>query len=102
MVQMMCLMKRILPHLLILLIGYSAVASADTLMMPGVNSQPSNSSDGVIRPERGLSMDEVQTQFGKPTKIDGPVGKPPITRWTYAKFTVVFEDRTVIDSFVEK
>ena len=98
---MSCLIKRTLPALFILLLCYAAASPADTLMMPGV-TQPPNNSQGVVRPVRGLSMDEVQTQFGKPANVDGPVGKPPITRWIYAKFTVVFEGKTVIDSFVAK
>jgi hypothetical protein len=42
-------------------------------------------------PERGLDKNAVETHFGTPERIEGPVGKPPITKWIYADFIVVFE-----------
>lgn len=99
---MTCSLKRILLPLLILLLSNGTPVYADTLVVPGVDSQPPNSDQGVVRPVRGLSMDDVKNQFGNPRQIDGPIGKPPITRWAYDKFTVVFEGNIVIDSFVAK
>lgn len=52
-------------------------------------------------PSRGLTMDRVQNHFGAPLSIAGPVGEPPITRWDYDGFVVIFEYRHVIHS-VEK
>lgn len=52
-------------------------------------------------PARGMTMDRVQSRFGAPLSVSGPVGDPPITRWDYANFVVVFEYRHVIHS-VEK
>lgn len=52
-------------------------------------------------PPRGLTMDRVQDRFGAPRSIAGPVGEPPITRWDYDGFVVIFEHRHVIHS-VEK
>jgi hypothetical protein len=42
-------------------------------------------------PERGLDKSAVETRFGAPQRIEGPVGDPPITKWIYADFIVVFE-----------
>lgn len=42
-------------------------------------------------PERGLDKSAVETRFGAPQRIEGPVGEPPITQWIYADFIVVFE-----------
>lgn len=42
-------------------------------------------------PERGLDKSTVETRFGAPLRIEGPVGEPPITKWVYADFIVVFE-----------
>ena len=50
------------------------------------------------RPERGMSSDTVLARFGEPISITAPVGEPPISRWTYADFTVYFEGDTVIHS----
>lgn len=85
-----------------LLPGNGTVSHADTLSMPDVESQPPNDDQGVSRPVRGLTMDEVRSKFGEPLEVDGPVGNPPITRWSYDHFTVVFESNYVIDSFVPK
>lgn len=52
-------------------------------------------------PARGMSMERVQSRFGAPRSVSGPIGEPPITRWDYQDFVVVFEHRFVIHS-VEK
>jgi hypothetical protein len=52
-------------------------------------------------PTRGMTMDRVQNRFGAPLSVSGPVGDPPITRWDYAGFVVVFEYRHVVHS-IEK
>jgi hypothetical protein len=49
-------------------------------------------------PIRGMTMDRVQSRFGAPVSVTGPVGNPPITRWDYPGFVVVFEHRHVIHS----
>lgn len=54
-------------------------------------------------PPQGMSMANVAKQFGQPVQKTGPVGKPPITRWIYKDFTVVFEYKHVVHSMtVEK
>ncbi|XOZ34087.1 hypothetical protein ACMDCT_02295 [Halomonadaceae bacterium KBTZ08] len=57
--------------------------------------------EGVRTPRRGEHMDSVQSRFGAPQSRQGPVGEPPITRWHYPDFVVVFENEWVIDSVVE-
>jgi hypothetical protein len=42
----------------------------------------------------------VEKQFGAPVTRHPTVGKPPITRWDYNGFAVVFEHDRVIDSVV--
>jgi hypothetical protein len=49
-------------------------------------------------PGSGMSMQAVESQFGSPLKKNAPVGHPPITRWEYDGFVVVFERSTVINS----
>ena len=49
-----------------------------------------------VGPARGSTMDEVRTQAGDPQQEMAAVGEPPITRWVYNDYTVVFEyDRVV-------
>ena len=58
--------------------------------------------EGNVRtPRRGESMDSVESRFGAPESRQGPVGEPPITRWQYPRFVVVFEGEWVIDTVVE-
>jgi hypothetical protein len=75
---------------------------ADTLVIPDISSQPGNSPEGVPRPARGMTMDEVREQFGNPLEVKGPVGEPPITRWIYDGFVVHFEHQYVIHSVARK
>lgn len=71
---------------------------ADTFSIPN----PSNSPEGVERPRRGMSMNEVLAEFGAPFEKKNPVGKPPITKWIYEKFTVSFEHEWVIHSSIKR
>lgn len=73
---------------------------ADTLEMHSVAESPSNSTAGVLRPQRGVAMDGVRSRFGEPAEVLGPVGEPPITRWIYQDYTVYFERDRVIHSVV--
>ena len=49
-------------------------------------------------PKRGMHKNKVKKQFGEPTKMVAPKGKPPISRWVYGDFTVYFESDWVIHS----
>ena len=51
-------------------------------------------------PRRGITMSEVEKHFGAPSEKHPTVGQPPITRWDYNGFAVVFEGDRVIDSVV--
>jgi hypothetical protein len=68
-------------------------ASADTLLIEGLQSASSSSNE---RPVRGMSMDTVQTKWGQPLTQRGAVGEPPISRWEYGDFIVFFEYQRVI------
>ena len=56
----------------------------------------SKSYDGPV-PVNNMTMAAVRSQFGQPSSEAAPVGKPPINRWYYDKYTVYFEfDRVII------
>ncbi len=48
---------------------------------------------------RGASKGKVETMHGSPEFIEGPVGEPPITKWVYGSFVVVFEYDHVVHSY---
>lgn len=87
----------ILPTLLSIMLGVSSPAMAETL---SIINQPANSEEGVMRPERGLTQQQVLASFGEPLEKIQAVGQPPISRWVYDKYTVYFEDEYVIHSAV--
>lgn len=89
-------MPKSLPTLAVAaLLGLVPVANADVLIIEKLEAARTE------MPGRGMSMERVQGRFGAPQSVSGPIGDPPITRWDYQGFVVVFEHRFVIHS-VEK
>jgi hypothetical protein len=82
--------------------AFSCAALAETIV---VNDQVQVRESNVDRPKRGVTMAEVEKQFGAPVTRHAAVGsggahQPPITRWDYNGFSVFFERDRVIDSVV--
>lgn len=80
----------------------SGVISGDILLLDVISEEPLNSAEGLPRPKRGASMDEVRQRFGEPLSTRPWVGAPPITRWLYDRYTVYFEHGRVIHSVVKR
>lgn len=78
-----------------LLLGCSLIlqpaSAGDALVIPGHVA-----STGQVMPRRGISMDEVLSQFGEPDERFGPIGEPPISEWVYGSFRVYFEHHLVL------
>ncbi|MFK8052695.1 MAG: hypothetical protein AB8F65_06950 [Woeseiaceae bacterium] len=68
-------------------------ANADTLDMSG-----GKTIGAIDAPQRGMSMQRVESKWGQPTRRKAAVGQPPITRWEYDGFVVYFEFDKVIHS----
>lgn len=64
---------------------------AVTLCLPLAMAALINTSHAQLLPQRGMSQQAVEQQFGAPEDTHPPVGQPPIERWVYADFTVYFE-----------
>lgn len=75
------------------LLATPSIAKAETLAIP----EPPKSFS-VTLPGRGMSMTEVLDKFGEPQTKDPEVGEPPITRWNYESYRVIFEYQYVIHS----
>lgn len=67
----------------------SSISIAQDLSVP-------DSPAAANRPARGMSMQNVETRYGEPSKREAAVGQPPITRWEYPGFVVYFEHDKVI------
>lgn len=80
-----------------LALGATAPAMAETLAIDGqVTVKPS----GVETPQRGSTMAAVEARFGAPANKSATVGNPPITKWFYPNFVVVFENDKVLHAVV--
>ena len=85
--------------LTLLLLGLSAPLRAEVLDLP---VSPGPVTDPAL-PAKGMSMTAVSQRYGAPSQRHGAVGgdtpqHPPITRWDYPGFVVVFENQHVVDT----
>ncbi|WP_260291689.1 hypothetical protein [Sedimenticola hydrogenitrophicus] len=90
---------------LLLIAALSSVAPlapADVLLVDAIKQAPANSSEGLVRPRPGQTMEAVRVRFGEPEQELPWVGEPPITRWIYGDFTVYFENEYVINTVVHR
>ncbi|NQZ53352.1 MAG: hypothetical protein HRT93_03750 [Piscirickettsiaceae bacterium] len=78
----------------------SSISQAEVISITDPRYDVANSTEGVLRPVRGMSMAQVVQQFGPAEQQGSAVGEPPITRWVYSDFIVFFEFNTVIHSVV--
>jgi hypothetical protein len=72
--------------LITLLASFSVGALADLLLIQQVRQ-----AGAMDVPDNGLNMSEVEAAYGTPETKGGAVGTPPITRWTYERWSVYFE-----------
>ena len=80
-----------------LALGASVPVFAETLAVDGqVAIKPA----GIETPQRGSTMRAVEQKFGAPANKSSPVGNPPITKWFYPNFVVVFENDKVLHAVV--
>ncbi|UNK44151.1 hypothetical protein MNO14_10690 [Luteimonas sp. S4-F44] len=84
-----------------LLLG-TAPATADTLLVDR-SRQPA----GLTVPARGMTMAQVEADFGAPSQRLEPRGGqkrqwPTIHRWVYPAFTVYFERNRVVDTVANR
>jgi hypothetical protein len=87
--------KKVATTLAVLLLTIGATASADVLLLDGIELDQASATQ---RPKSGTSMDSVEQSYGAPSEKHGAVGNPPITRWDYPGFSVYFENDRVIHS----
>lgn len=84
------------------LLAIAGSASADVLLIERVEAQSQ-----VALPARGLSMRQVEQQFGAPSdRLDARGGQksqwPTIHRWVYPQFTVYFEQDRVVNAVLNQ
>jgi hypothetical protein len=85
-----------------LLLSVTTITQAEVISIADPRYNVENSSQGVLRPTRGMSKASVEQQFGQAEQQFDAVGEPPISRWVYSDFVVFFEYGTVIHSVVPR
>jgi len=93
------MLKQLLPATLLSMVMIFP-ASAEVLSIAEPTYTTPNTESGVIRPTRGMTMRQVEQQYGAAQQQYAAVGMPAITRWQYSLFDVYFEDQLVIHSVV--
>ncbi|MBB88370.1 hypothetical protein [Abyssibacter sp.] len=78
----------------------SLTGSADVLDFPESSSVMGEQLSRPASPTRGMSKATVRRQFGEPSRRVAAIGDPPISRWVYDDFVVVFEHQFVLHSVV--
>lgn len=82
-------------------IAFSLIISfgiqADVIKMPAEAPQVVTSD---AAPVRGMTKNQVESSFGAPHSIIGPIGDPAIYRWDYPQYSVFFEHNYVLHSVV--
>jgi len=84
----------------------SVIAVAFALSVPAfsetlaIDGQVAVKASNVETPVRGATMAAVEQRFGAPANKSSSVGNPPITKWFYPNFVVVFENDKVLHSVV--
>jgi hypothetical protein len=75
-------------------LGLALAALAGPVAVTAQNLEmatPPAGATSVAAPARGMTMSQVEKQFGAPGERHAPVGQPPITRWVYGDKVVYFE-----------
>lgn len=90
-------MKFIQVNLLVFLVLFTGLTCADTLLIESVEKNSM-----VSRPDRGATMAQVESRYGRPASKVEAVGTPAITRWKYSDFTVYFENDRVIHTVINR
>jgi len=85
-----------------LLISATTITQAEVISIADPRFNVENSATGVLRPTRGMTMTDVEQQFGQAQQQFDAVGEPAITRWVYSEFSVFVEDNVVIHSVVPR
>ncbi len=75
------------------LFAVPVLINADTLIIEGLDQSEISASQ---RPARGMTMANVEANWGQPLSKRNAVGDPPITRWEYTNFVLYFEYQHVI------
>lgn len=85
----------------LMLLG-AQVVNSDVLLIDKIQNAPVNSPEGIMRPSRGMTMEQVKAMYGEPVKAHPWVGEPPITRWDYPEYSVFFEHQYVLESVLHQ
>ena len=82
---------------IVLPVVFGLHAKAEIIKLP---SQPPHVVTSDAAPSRGMTKNEVESSFGAPQTMIGPIGEPAIYRWDYADYAVFFENNYVLHAVI--
>jgi hypothetical protein len=81
-------------------LALAGFAASPALVAQNLEMTPAPAASTAGTPSRGMTMGQVERQFGAPAERYAPVGQPPITRWVYPDKVVYFEFDHVVHAVV--
>jgi len=81
------------------ILGALSTAYAESLIVENIDK---TSASLTTSPNRGMSMDTVESKWGAPAQKRAAIGEPPISRWEYSNFIVYFEYSHVIHAVTKR
>jgi hypothetical protein len=89
------------PPFVVVGMALAALSGSPALLAQNLEmAAPPAGSTSVAAPARGMTMAQVEKQFGAPAERHAAVGQPPITRWVYPDKVVYFEYDHVVHTVV--
>ncbi len=81
------------------IIGTLSTAHAESLIIENIDK---SSASLTASPNRGMSMEAVESKWGAPVQKRAAIGEPPISRCEYSNFIVYFEYSHVIHAVTKR
>ena len=81
------------------ILGTLSTANAESLIVENIDKSSASLTES---PNRGMSMETVESKWGAPVQKRAAIGEPPISRWEYSSFIVYFEYSHVIHAVTKR
>jgi len=85
--------QKYLAFLVAVILSALSTAYAESLIIENIDKSSASLTES---PNRGMSMETVESKWGEPDQKRAAIGEPPISRWEYSNFVVYFEYSHVI------
>ena len=91
--------QKYLAFLVAVILSALSTAYAESLIIENIDKSSASLTES---PNRGMSMETVESKWGEPDQKRAAIGEPPISRWEYSNFVVYFEYSHVIHAVTKR